>query len=67
MRTFFAIGGAKEERLGKGDLLHLPVEDGYRQIGRKVVSAMEWVLARVRFKYLLKVAMDMGIRGYGHT
>ena len=63
MRHLFVVGGGSgAARLGhpsgESDVLVLPVADGYRDISHKVLASLQWVLAHVHFRYLLKTDDD---------
>jgi len=59
VRHLFVIGGARRERLGgAGDLLMLPVDDGYRSLSHKVLGGLRWSARHLSFKYLFKTDDD---------
>eukprot|EP00966_Prymnesium_polylepis_P334621 7389993-Prymnesium_polylepis.1 len=58
VRFLFVMGGGRRAHLWQGDVLVLPVADGYRQITQKVLVAFEWVAQNMAFKYLLKTDDD---------
>lgn len=65
VRHLFVVGGgsapahlAGAQTAPDGDVLILPVPDGYRQIVHKVIGAVQWAVSSTRFKYLLKTDDD---------
>ena len=57
--SLFVVGGGKRPaHVWGGDVLVLPVEDGYRQIAQKVVGALAWASEHAPFKYVLKTDDD---------
>ena len=62
---YFVVGGGTHSahvREGAGaeagDVLVLPVADGYQQIVHKVIGALRWLVASVAFKFVLKTDDD---------